>query len=288
MNSCVRRILAIADLHVLSYYGLSPDSWHDECGNVVLANDGQRRLLKYWRHLMSVLHEPEWKVDEVWVVGDVFSGLNPAEKGRKVLGSLDVQLDVATELLSMLPMYEEGLSVKIWSGSPYHETVDFKMHRQLAENLRGNGFRAVFKGSWSFERIGKSKLAFVTHESSSTVTYPHTAMVRDSRWFKIQGYDGKLPKVHLIVRAHKHFRGFIDDGRIKIVQLPCWCLYTPYTQALRNFPMWQPDIGGIFIFLDAEDRIRVQEWLYPPLLLTEAGDVIEPEYEVSSFVRGWE
>jgi len=280
-----RRILALADLHVLSHYGLAPEKWVGEDGSEIRANPAQQRLLRYWKHLMKIVNErDEWEVEEVWVVGDVFSGLNVLEHGRRVRGTLDEQLRCATELLSMLP---SDATVKIWSGTPYHESVDFRLHEMLASQLKLNGYRAQFRGSWSIERIGKRKRAFVTHEASSSVVYPATVMARDANFFKIAAFDGKLPEVHLIVRAHKHMKMYQDLGRIKVVQLPAWCIFVPYSKALKMFPAYQSDIGAFFIFLDEDDRIRCQEWIYPPFAMTETGEIIEADYDRKSYVEGW-
>ena len=277
----VSRILAIADMHCLSPYGLSTEQWTAEDGTVCKANQGQQLLLKYWKHLMYVLRTERWKVDEVWVVGDVFSGLDPAEKGRKTRGSLDEQMRVAVELLSMLPK----VTIKVFSGSPYHESLDVRMHELLAVLLSKEGFNARFRGAWSIEKIGERKRAFVCHESSPAAIHPHTYMLRDSRWFKVQAFDGKFPRVDLIVRAHTHSARFVDDRGIKIVSLPGWQVFVPWSKTLKMFPSYIPDIGGEFILLDKDDRIKVQEWLYPPFTMTEDGQVIWGDYDPARYAR---
>jgi hypothetical protein len=146
--------------------------------------------------------EEKWHPEEVWVVGDVFAGLNPLERGRGVRGSLDEQMKCAVELLEMLP---DDVLIKVWSGSAYHESVDVRMHERLVDNLKLDGFQAKFRGSWSVEQIGKRKNAFVAHEASSSIMYPATVMARDVNYFKIAAFDGKLPEIHLVVRAHEGY-----------------------------------------------------------------------------------
>jgi hypothetical protein len=285
VGKMVRKILALADMHVLSFYGLAPEKWQGEDGSVIHANEGQKLLFRYWKHLMSTVNKEEkWHPEEVWVVGDVFAGLNPVERGRGVRGSLDEQMKCAVELLEMLP---DDVLVKVWSGSAYHESVDVRMHERLVDNLKLDGFQAKFRGSWSVESIGKRKNAFVAHEASSSIMYPATVMARDANYFKIAAFDGKLPEIHLVVRAHKHSKMYQDLGRMKVIQLPSWCVFMPYSKSLRMFPAWQSDIGAMFIFLDEEDRIKVQEWIYPSFSMTEQGEVIMPKYDKKSFVRGW-
>lgn len=279
----LRKVLAIADLHILSNYGLAPKVFEGEEGSILKPNEGQERLLKYWKHLCGIVDTEKWKPQEIWIVGDIFAGLNPIELGRRKRGSLDEQFHAAEFLIKKLP---EDIPIKIWSGSSYHASKAVQMHEKVAESLDHNR-DASFKGSWSYEEIGKSKRAFVTHEASSAVVYPATPMVRDSRWFKQQFADGKMPRINLIVRAHKHAMHYIDDRSIKILQLPCWQLLVPYKGSMRMFPMYQPDLGGVFIHLDGNDRISIQEWLYPPFQMTEKGKVIEVPYSKSEYVTGW-
>lgn len=277
-----RNKLLIADLHVMSHYALTMDKFEGENGQVYMGNDGQRRLFRYWTHLCK----NTWfirKCDEAWIVGDVFSGLNPREYGRKTSGTLDDQKEMAKEIILMLP---KRLKLKIWSGTPYHESADTRMHKDLADKLRLAGRDVEFKGSWSFMKAG-TREGFVTHEASSAVDYPHTPMVRSSRWFHIQYSTGKLPKISFIVRAHKHSYNYIDDF-MHVVQIPGWSAFTPYQQSTRRFSAWQPDYGAVFLELDEEDRLSFKPWLYPPFIIEDVtGKIIETDYDPKRYVQGW-
>jgi len=280
----LKRICCLADLHVLSSFGLSPLDFRGEQGDIYVANEGQRRLFAYWQHLCETIKRGKWKADEIWLVGDLFAGLNIKERGRKRRGTLDDQFDASLQILQYLPRRPV---LKIWSGTTYHASLEMKMHQLLVAPLRQFGYNATFRGSWSFERLSKDRYAFVTHSASTATVYPHTPMLRDSRWFKVMYADGKLPRVSLIVRAHKHRMDFVDDRSIKIIQVPCFCAFMPYQRSLRAFPQWQPDIGAVFVQLDKEERISIQEWLYPPFLLDEFGNLIETPYERPRYVDGW-
>jgi len=277
----MKPICCIADLHILSNYGLALETFKGEEGVVYTASEGQLRLLSYWRHFCNVLKtDNRWRPSEIWLIGDVFAGTNPVETGRKVRGTFDEQLYAGVKLLKMLPK----VAIKIWCGTPYHESWDTQMHQRLVENLRKEGREAHYKGNWSFESIGRTT-AFVCHHASAAVVYPHTPAVRDARWFKIQYFDGKLPRVDWVVRADKHTSSFIDDRGIYIVQVPCWQAFVPYKKSLRAFPMWQPDIGAVFLWTDKEDRRNYQEWLYPPFLIADDGSIIELPYDAKRYVR---
>jgi len=282
----VNKVLCISDLHVGSVYALMPEGFVGEGGVEYRISQGQKRLLAYWNHLIETLHEANgdvpWKVDEVWVVGDVFAGSNYRERGRNVVGTFDEQIAMAVELLKDIPF-----KMKVWSGTGYHESVDVQMHRMLVEELRLAGLQAEFRGSWSFEDIGETK-AFVAHHASGASIYRHTAMMRDSLWFKARYADGVLPKVDWIIRAHKHSAEFLDDGGIHVLQLPAWQAFVPFDSSVRMFPVWQPDIGGVFIWVDDAGRRRHQMWLYPPVLMDFNGNLIELPYDKRRYVTGWQ
>ena len=268
-------------MHVLSNYGLALPEFEGEDGVIYRASPGQLRLLKYWKHLCKTVNEsPKWQVKEVWVVGDALAGLNPAERGRRRRGTLDEQVRVAVELLDMMP---KKATIKVWSGSEYHESIETMLHERIVEQLKLRGRKALFRGAWSFEKVGDTT-AFVCHHSSTAIVYPETPMIRDSRWFKIQYFDGKLPKVHWIIRAHKHISKFVDDRGIYIIQLPAWQTIAPWSRILKQFPMWIPDIGAAFIWTE-QGRRRYQEWLYPPFLIDEKGRVIEVPYDKKRYVE---
>lgn len=275
-----RNKLLLGDLHVLSHYGLAPETFTISGGVTLVANEGQKRLLKYWKHMCKSVKEMPF--DEAWIIGDVFAGLNPREFGKSKSGIMDDQLLAGLEIVLMLP---EQLKLKIWSGTGYHESMDTRLHQRLTENLQREGRVAEFKGSWSFEDVGRRKI-FVTHPASAAVVYPHTPMYRDSLFFKKQGFEGKLPKVDVIVRAHKHSYNYIDDY-IHVVQVPGWQIYVPYGRALKWFAHWQSDIGAAFLLFDKEYRIDVKPWLYPPFLMTEEGKLVEVPYDPKRFVEGW-
>lgn len=273
-------ILVVADLHVLSDYGLSLPEYNIRGGKTVKASEGQQRLYKYWEHLCKTAHEK--KVKEVWVLGDVIAGLNPIERGAKKEGTLDDQRDVAVELLCMLP---KNAVIKIYSGTPYHESIETKIMEQIKERLASNGFKAYFMGDWAYDKIGK-RVFFVTHHSTGSIVYPESMMRRSADKFKVAYFDGKVKRVSGIVRGDKHFYSYIKAGTIHVIQCPCFQTFVPYAKALKYFEMYQPDLGGVFISVRGkEDHIEVQGWLYQPFHIDKDGKIIECEGDPERYVQ---
>jgi len=285
----IHTILCIADFHIGHRYGLWPRNFKTDEGQLLEQNECQKRLYRYWRSLIKTAKK--YGTKEIWIVGDVFGGLNPKEKGRWMLTvNLDEQNRAATMLLSELLSTINKSKTYVWSGTKYHESLDFRMHMRLVESLHAEGFKSVFfKGSWSFMPLGgnQNSLAFVTHPSTKALIYPQTALVSDARWFKLRYAEGKLPQVKVVIRADRHHYEHIDAKPIHMFQLPCFQAYFPYQAALRSFPMFQPDYGGLFLMLRRDGRLRYQEWLYPPFLVTESGFIIEVPYNKKSYVEDW-
>ena len=280
-------ILAIADTHIGSRFSLWPPNFIGKAGQKYPQNKAQKRLYRYWLNLSKSAND--FGIEELWVVGDVIQGLNYKERGRfLVVSDLDDQINAAVlairDFLKELP----DVKVRIWSGTMYHESVDFRVHMRLAEKLSEYGFYSEFQGGYSFIKLPYTeKYAFVTHHASAAVIYPHTPMQRDIRWFKVRMAEGKLPPVKIIIRAHKHMFDLVDDKPIHAFQLPCFTLFQPYDRALKMYPMYQTDIGGLFITMREDGRMKYQEWLYPPFLYSEEGKIMDLSYDKTSYVEGW-
>ena len=284
-----KKILALSDTHCGSYYFVFPDNFEG-----FKINEGQQRLLSYWHHMVK--SAVGFGVDEVWFVGDGFAGINYKGRGEGLLTTnIDFQALAAENLLAeLLDAFKDRPFLRVWSGTPYHESIDTRKHMDLARGLGGS-----YEGSWSFvtlyKKNGIKKEAYVSHEASNSMVYPETPVARDISFFK-QGYaDGKLPKINLIVRAHKHSWLELEKGVVKAVQLPCWGTFYPYQASIKNFPMWQTDIGCCFIMVKDDSRVKVQEWIYPPFIIKVeasregvAGKIVETPYDPIKFVEGWQ
>lgn len=245
-----RAIAMIADLHIASIYGLNDPRWLPSFypSHVVKAS---KQLYSYWVNFTNKMRN-EFNIDTVMIVGDVIAGSNPKEFGVDLLTpDLNEQVELALKLLTPLC---KGLNVHVWSGSPYHDSLDFKTHKVIAESLNG-----VFHGPLSICKIkGTNKNMFVAHDASLAPVYPETIAARDLlHMFKAEGLQ-KIPKINIVVRAHRHISDYKHKRDKHIINLPCWCCFTPLPHSGRKYFLIQPDVGGALLLVEKRvHRIRV-------------------------------
>lgn len=256
-------ILGISDLHCGHRYGLFPDNFELDEGNIIKINSGQRQLLEYWQNMIVKIRE--YKVDTVYIVGDVFAGSDPFERGIQLLTTNeDEQVRAAADLLEPVC---QGRVTRIWSGTMAHENRTVKLHRYLVRELQVRGHNCHFESFITNMRVckePKSRVWNIAHETTGAVVYPESAMARD-RMFLMQSQAlGKLPKdISMIIRAHRHKYTHIDSEGIHTVVLPCWVMWYPYKANIRYYTKFQPDIGFVLFTIDTEARQRVIPFLYP-------------------------
>lgn len=260
----VKVIAMVADLHVGSRYAVCPDDYISPKDGQNLSagmNKGQKQLLEYWKDYCKKMDELH--ADTVFIVGDAIQGINPAGKGLGVMTTdLDEQIEMAIKLLKPLC---KNRDVMVWSGTPYHESVDFRAHKYIAEAFKGKFFSDVANLRFS----GSSKIINVAHTSSEALIYPETSHSRDIRFMLEANALGKNYKANVIVRAHKHMFVEIHKYDIHYISLPCWQTFVPYEKSVRWYFKFQPDIGGAVLFIDDKDRVDCWHFLYPSVHIAD-------------------
>ena len=114
----VRSVAMVADMHVGSRFGLCPAKYETSTGDTIshAMNTGQKQLLTYWNDYVAKMRS--FNIDTVFLVGDVFAGVNFKESGLYLMTTdLNEQLEMACELLKPLV---KNTKVCVWSGTPYH------------------------------------------------------------------------------------------------------------------------------------------------------------------------
>lgn len=250
-----RSIALLSDTHIGSRFGVCPTGYVTEATkNPIMANPGQENLAasfeKYW------LKMEEMKVDTVFLIGDIMAGTNFKEQGVYMM-TTDINEQVAMATL-LLKKHCTNKKTYVWSGTPYHESRDYRIHESLAKDLGGR-----FMGSISNMMIVPSKkTVHVRHATTSALVYPETVLGRDIIFLKEAEALGKVPKVDAIITGHRHSYIEIHKASVHYISLPCWEAYTPYYKATMNYFKYQPDIGGGLMLLDTENRLRFMHFLY--------------------------
>lgn len=249
-----RAIALVADTHVGSRYALFPKKFYSEQeGNELRLNKGQRRLLKYWNSFLETCDE--FEVDSVILDGDMMNAVNRREFGRyQMTTNLEEQIAATVELCE--PLCRDR-STYVFDGTGYHESLDSRMHKHLADKLGGKHMGGLANLKFSGRRFN------ITHGTSAAFVYRAGRMERDAYFQKWAEALGKVPKVDVLVKAHWHQFFHIHANQQHIIQIPCWQGFVPWDKALGNYARYQPDIGGIIVTLDEQARIRVLHFLYP-------------------------
>lgn len=252
----LRSIALISDTHVGSRFGLCPEKYVSVEEDTIAPNRGQRQILESFRDYSRRMRD-DFKIDTVFLVGDMMAGLNIKEFGVFMKTTdMNEQVEMATQVLNILC---KGKRVAVWSGTPYHEARDFRIHQLLADNLGGK-----FYGSISNMRLEPtSKIVNVAHATTQAMVYPETVLSRDILFLKEGEALGKLYKTSAIIRGHRHSYVEIHKSDLHYISLPCWEAFTPYYKATQWYFKFQPDIGGALMMVDVKERLRFMHFLYP-------------------------
>jgi hypothetical protein len=261
------RIGLMSDFHVGAQHGIFPPDFSDTYGLGYKLNGGQVKLWEYLNQFILKLNE--FKVNTLILLGDIIAGKNFIEGGvYQITTDLKIQKDAAVEVLGYIcknvPTIEK---VIILRGTPYHGARDMPVEEAVADSLSLKyHVNASYAGEYMFLDLkynGYKKTLWLAHPATGAVVYPETALGRDVNQF-LQAYaTGKLPKVDMIIRAHKHEFIELHKSSIRYMVLPCWQFYVPYNQAVEWYSKWQPDIGGAILLADEEMRLRPLHFVYP-------------------------
>lgn len=251
-----KRVLAfISDTHIGSRFALFPPNFSFPEGNRVKLNAGQKKLYIYWKRFCRTCAQVG--VDTVIHCGDAIHGNNPHGLGRSLmLPELETQADACIELLTPLV---KGREFHLISGSLYHESREFQIHQYIARQLKGKFHGPIFNA-----RIrGTSRVFNIAHGEGGSWIYRATMLDREGLFQLAAQAVGKIPKIDVCVRGHFHSFMHLHLPNQHLIQLPCWLSYTPDRVYLKSYGKMQPDIGGVIVLIDTEDRISVWHYLYP-------------------------
>ena len=131
-----RSIALISDMHTGSTVALWPEvlRWKDsDTGEErdIKASQGQLLLLEYWHDFLK--HCQSAGCDTVLNFAENIEGLNRKEFGGGLMvSSLNAQIEANLQLLTPLV---RGKYYYQFSGSGYHDSLDYKTHRAIARHM---------------------------------------------------------------------------------------------------------------------------------------------------------
>jgi len=258
-----KRIVAlIADMHIGARFAIFPPGVIGKTGTDLSGarNPGQKQLYENFSDFLKVCDA--WDVDTVILVGDLIQGTNPIGRGAQTLTpDIDEQKLAAVHLLE--PLCQDRV-VHVFSGTAYHESLDTRVHYDIAKELESVAKESKFHGLIANIKLkGTNRILNVSHGVSGAAIYRTTLMDREAL-FEAAAYGlGDLEFLpDVVVRAHWHRFLHIHLPNQHIIQIPGWCAWFPFKGTLRLYGKTQPHVGGVLLLIDENDRIIVHHYLY--------------------------
>jgi len=267
------RIGMMSDLHVGAQHSIFPVGFTDGYGRTWTYRDlngGQKKLWKYFNDFVT--HLSTYKVNTLIILGDIVGGQNWIERGAYMMNvEFEWQTDACANLIAYIcekvPTIERVL---LFKGTPYHGSKDMSVENSVAGKLASQyGIDATYLGEYAYLTLkyGKyKKVLWIAHPATGATVYPETVLGRDIGQFLQAHAMGKLPRVDMIIRAHRHEYMELHKSTIRYMILPCWQFYVPYDKAVKWFAKWQPDIGAAILLADEQCRLRPWHFTYPNIM----------------------
>ena len=211
-NKMSKRILVIGDTHVGDIHSIMPPNvklYSEENGTqtTVQQNDIQKFFYSKWLEMCNEGH-----FDAVICLGDMCDGSNYKDNGRESWTTdLDVQTDVAAELLNMIDA-DKFFNVY---GSPYHNGKDYMCDKTVMDKVDGN-FNVT-------QTLNIEDLRFYCKH---TVGVSKRLNTRGSSFggdiVNMIADEESFGKIDVQLRGHAHYFYYQEiDGVLGMVA-PCW------------------------------------------------------------------
>lgn len=258
-----RAIAFIADLHVGSRFALNPPQFLTPEKLGLELHGGLLQIWTYWLDFCRKCTEN--KVDTVVILGDLMDGQNHRENAANLLTpSMDEQKDMAEMVLREICRNRKLIMI---GGSGYHKGQGNNSNPEKDVCVRFNG---EWLGSIKNVRFKPSDKMFnLAHGESGAYIYREMLMGREMLFTKAAEALGKIPKIKVIARGHLHCFSHIHSSYMHFLQVPGWKAFEPNKIFLKSYAKMQPDIGGVIVFIDDNDRIRVWPFLYPQVHIAD-------------------
>jgi hypothetical protein len=244
-----RAIALISDIHFGSIYApMHVFVTHDK--RKIIPSDGQEALNSIFKWCHKIMQY--WNVDSVIFLGDIIQGKNIKDFGRELITTdLEEQQDLAIDYLKPLV---KGLKVCGVSGTPYHKSVDTEIEKDIIEGLNGQFFD---KMAW-LNLKGTTRTLNVAHESAKATIYPLSALEREAvQLLKAHG-EGKLPKLDIMARGHRHIFAHLHTVSYHAIYVPSFQVWYPFKTTY--YGALQSDIGIAILFIDAKNRVIIHHY----------------------------
>lgn len=241
-----RTVACVADFHIGAWNGLNLPVYTCLDGSKIEAPPVSRAIYEF-AYLPFLEICDWWEVTDVLVGGDVINAT--AEKriypARDIV-FIDDALRMAEALLD--PLMKDRSSVWI-SGSPYHDSVDTRVHLRLAKHFKGKATTTGY-ACFKIEDLG----VLLSHVGRRGALYPD-GVIQRSVFFDAYGRlkSSDYSKIDLRISAHWH-KWTEHEG---VIELPGWQGYFSYRGRVIDPGIRLPDIGGVILLVRGRDYLAI-------------------------------
>ena len=248
----MKKILCISDLHVGSVFAIFPEGYKTRHQNRIALNPLQEEIYEKW---LLMREEIDNDYSYVLLLGDLIDGLNTKGAGReRVVNDLNEQTDAALKLLRPLCKRKEVIGI---TSSPYHNSADYEVDREICKQLHGH-----FLGTVANVRVrNTNKVINIGHGSGGSPIYAGSKASRDILLALSSERLEKTPDVDIICRAHQHSYLHLELLGKHMIWNPCWEGTRLNTYSMGNYHRYQSDIGVVKIEV-SDDIINVIPFIY--------------------------
>jgi hypothetical protein len=95
------------------------------------------------------------------------------------------------------------------------------------------------------------------------MVYRESLMGREILWSKWAEALQKQGRIDIFIRGHWHQSIVLITAGVTYIQIPSWCCFIPWHGSLLLYSRAQPDIGGMLLYIDEDDRVSVKDIQYP-------------------------
>ena len=238
-----------------------PPEFTLDSGNTLTQNKFQKWLWDRWLDYCAWLDA--YNVENILINGDVVQGINAKDLETLTVNEAD-QTRFAIECLRPLIFLPSGarraLGVYVTRGSGFHDGKAGERAEYVAREIGAAEVEGQFS-KWEWWIEWREKLIYATHHTSTAAVYPLTPLYRQMNEAKVRAAAGwLLPDCDL--RSHVHACNALQDkaGRW-MATAPAWQLKTAFAHKVA--PGSLPDIGGLLLTLDEDQKLEVRKKLYP-------------------------
>ncbi len=261
-------LLALADLHAGSRFGLWPSEFTLEDGGKTEQNKFQKWLWEKWQEMITALPN---RVDACIVNGDAIDGEARPDGGRfSITTNMADQARGAAACLRLLrPKIKTFFLTR---GTPFHEGAASEAVEILGAEIKAEKWSEGRYAGQVLERSWHGLTLNIAHHQTAGWIYPAGSGDRISMFSAIGEGIGKLPHADIIIRAHLHQLRIVRAYGRWVILLPAWEVTTPY--ALKRMEPTRAtvaaDIGAVLLSVDrGQVSIKTLEFILPP------GEVLE-------------